>query len=145
MKSKILKKGLCAVLAAALTVPACTLDNTVQTSAADDGIIKVEFEDGKTDGGKIYNETWIGNTAEDGGPDKQGKHILCRLLLSLPQRFGNEGAAACAEHKSDGTENHEKRHNEVHGGKRGLAHEVGDKETIYYAVDGGKDHHNDRG
>lgn len=70
MKSKILKKGLCAVLAAALTVPACTLDNTVQTSATDDGIIKVEFEDGKTDGGKIYNETWIGNTAEDGSGDE---------------------------------------------------------------------------
>lgn len=34
--------------------------------SAEDNAVKYEFEDGKTSGGKIYNETWKGNTEEDG-------------------------------------------------------------------------------
>lgn len=51
------------MLAAALAVPMLT----VPVNAADTSeILKYEFEDGATDGGKIYTEGWAGNTAEDG-------------------------------------------------------------------------------
>ena len=33
---------------------------------AADAVLKYEFEDGKTSGGKIYTEGWKGNTQEDG-------------------------------------------------------------------------------
>jgi len=70
MKSMAFKKGLCAFMTAALTVSACPPSYYRQTAVAVDDVIKVEFEDGKTSGGKIYTETWIGNTAEDGSGDE---------------------------------------------------------------------------
>jgi len=33
---------------------------------SDSSVVRYEFENGKTDGGKIYNEVWKGNTLEDG-------------------------------------------------------------------------------
>ncbi len=51
------------MLAAAMAVPMLA----VPVNAADTAeILKYEFEDGATDGGKIYTEGWTGNTAEDG-------------------------------------------------------------------------------
>ncbi len=53
------------LLAAALAVPAVPqMQNVPQAAAAE--ILKYEFEDGATAGGKIYTEGWTGNTAEDG-------------------------------------------------------------------------------
>ncbi len=62
MKQKKLS-GVSILLAAALAVPMLA----VPVNAADTAkILKYEFEDGATDGGKIYTEGWAGNTAEDG-------------------------------------------------------------------------------
>ena len=50
-----------AAFAAAAAVPSLP---AVRTEAAD--VIRLEFEDGSTDGGKIHTEGWSGNTQEDG-------------------------------------------------------------------------------
>lgn len=64
MKFSKSKKSLCAFLSAFMAlncIPPC-----IQTHAASESVQKYEFENGSTDGGKIYNETWKGNTQEDG-------------------------------------------------------------------------------
>ena len=64
MKFSKSKKSLCAFLSAVTALncmPAC-----IQTYAVNDSVQKYEFENGSTDGGKIYTETWKGNTQEDG-------------------------------------------------------------------------------
>ena len=38
----------------------------IPSAQAADNVLKYEFEDGKTSGGKIYTEGWKGNTQEDG-------------------------------------------------------------------------------
>ncbi len=62
---KFIKSSLCVLLSAAMLAVngqyASSLGAGAETAA-----VKYEFEDGKTNGGKIYNETWKGNTAEDG-------------------------------------------------------------------------------
>lgn len=62
---KFIKSSLCVLLSAAMLAVngqyAGSLGVGAETAA-----VKYEFEDGKTNGGKIYNETWKGNTAEDG-------------------------------------------------------------------------------
>ncbi len=60
MKRTGLKKVLCLLLAAAMTGAA------VPAVGAAEDVLKVEFENGSTDGGKIFTEGWIGNSAEDG-------------------------------------------------------------------------------
>lgn len=67
MNSKKIKRITGSLLAAALTLSAFSYNTPVNSFVnAADSVIKVEFENGKTNGGKIYNETWKGNTAEDG-------------------------------------------------------------------------------
>ena len=67
MNSKKIKRITGSLLAAALTLSAFSYNTHVNSFVdAADSVIKVEFENGKTNGGKIYNETWKGNTAEDG-------------------------------------------------------------------------------
>ncbi|MGN0676379.1 MAG: glycosyl hydrolase [Ruminococcus sp.] len=64
MKFSKSKKSLCAFLSAVMALncmPVC-----IQTYAVSDSVQKYEFENGSTDGGKIYTETWKGNTQEDG-------------------------------------------------------------------------------
>lgn len=62
---KFIRSSLCVLLSAAMLAVngqyASSLGAGAETAA-----VKYEFEDGKTNGGKIYNETWKGNTAEDG-------------------------------------------------------------------------------
>ena len=67
MNSKKIKRITGSLLAAALTLSAFSYNTPVNSFVdAADSVIKVEFENGKTNGGKIYNKTWKGNTAEDG-------------------------------------------------------------------------------
>ncbi len=62
-----LKKTICSALAASISLvsssPALMQPANSTIAAAE---MQYEFEDGKTDGGKIYNEGWKGNTQEDG-------------------------------------------------------------------------------
>ncbi|MCR4644966.1 MAG: glycoside hydrolase [Oscillospiraceae bacterium] len=60
MRNKIAALALCGAMTAA-ALPVCPVQ------AADS--LTYEFEDGKTDGGKIHTEGWKGNTAEDGTGD----------------------------------------------------------------------------
>ena len=50
-----------------------------------------------------------------------------------------------AEHKAQGARDHEKGHDEVHGGEGGLAYEIGDEVAVHHAVNGGEDHHDNGG
>lgn len=64
MKFSKSKKSFCAFLSAFMTLNCIT--PCIQTHAVSDSVQKYEFENGSTDGGKIYTETWKGNTQEDG-------------------------------------------------------------------------------
>ncbi len=63
MNKKHLKSSVCLLLASVFTASGIYFP-VPKTNAEE--LVKYEFEDGKTNGGKIYNETWTGNTAEDG-------------------------------------------------------------------------------
>ena len=54
------------------------------------------------------------------------------------------GTAAAAGHKADGTEDHQKRHNDIDGGEGLGTHKVRDKNTVHNSVDGRENHHDDR-
>ncbi len=64
MKFSKSKKSLCAFLSALMAVG--YIQPCTQTNAVNETVQKYEFENGSTNGGKIYNETWKGNTQEDG-------------------------------------------------------------------------------
>ena len=68
------------------------------------------------------------------GVDQQREDLVGLLRLSLPHGLGDQGAAAGAEHEADAAQNHQIGHDEVDGGKGGLAHEVGHKEAVHHAV-----------
>ena len=58
-------------MAAMLLAGSCTLAGipavpTVAAETASTAPVRYEFENGTTSGGKIYQETWKGNTEEDG-------------------------------------------------------------------------------
>ena len=58
-------------MAAMLLAGSCTLAGipavpTVAAETASTASVRYEFENGTTSGGKIYQETWKGNTEEDG-------------------------------------------------------------------------------
>lgn len=58
-------------IAAMLLAGSCTLAGipavpTVAAETASTAPVRYEFENGTTSGGKIYQETWKGNTEEDG-------------------------------------------------------------------------------
>ena len=48
----------------------------------------------------------------------------------------HQGTAAAAGHKADGTEDHEKRHNDIDGGEGLGTHKVRDENTVHNTVDG---------
>ncbi len=65
MKRTKLTTAASLLMAAAIAVPMMAVPQMQEvTNAAE--ILKYEFEDGATEGGKIYTEGWAGNTAEDG-------------------------------------------------------------------------------
>ena len=97
MKFSKSKKSLCAFLSAVTALncmPAC-----IQTYAVNDSVQKYEFENGSTDGGKIYTETWKGNTQENGsGEDfdltfglmhtvEKSAEILVKMLSMSPTKL----------------------------------------------------------
>ncbi len=61
MKKKLFTAALCAFLAASASASALPAVN-----AEDEAAVKYEFEDGTNEGGKLYDEGWAGNSAEDG-------------------------------------------------------------------------------
>lgn len=63
MKLKNLRRTLCALIAACTAV--CT-GASYSSAASESEAVKYEFEDGSTEGGKIFTEGWAGNTSEDG-------------------------------------------------------------------------------
>ena len=65
---------------------------------------------------------------------------------SIPGSEGqsHQGTAAAAGHKADGTEDHEKRHNDINGGEGLGTHKVRDENTVHNSVDGRENHHDDR-
>ena len=84
------------------------------------------------------------NTDNQCDPNHHGEIAVCFFRLLFAERFGDQCAAARAEHETDAAEDHDKRHDEVDGCKRRFADKVGDAETVHNAVDRGEDHHDDR-
>ena len=62
---KFIKSSLCVLLSAAMLAINSQYPGSFGANPQHSAV-KYEFEAGKTNGGKIYNETWKGNTAEDG-------------------------------------------------------------------------------
>ena len=75
--------------------------------------------------------------------DQQGEDLIGPLVVAGPQSVRHQRTAAGAQHEAHGAQHHEKRHDEVHGGKGVGAHEVGHENTVHHAVDGGTHHHDD--
>ena len=76
---------------------------------------------------------------------EQGEIAVGLFLVALAQRDAHDGAAAGAQHKADGAQQHGQRHDEVDRGKGRLAHKVGDTQAVHDAVDGGEQHGADAG
>lgn len=66
------------------------------------------------------------------------------FLVSLAQRFGDQRAAARAEHKAHRPQEHQERHDEIHRRERAFTHKVGHKKAVHHAVDG-SEHQHDHG
>lgn len=64
MRKTALKKILCSAIVASTAFSMVSLPASVINAETE--AIKYEFEDGSTEGGKIFTEGWAGNTAEDG-------------------------------------------------------------------------------
>lgn len=73
------------------------------------------------------------------------KYLVCFLRPALTKRFGDERAAACADHEAERRQRHDDGEDEVDGGEGIFSHEVGDKKAVYNAIDRRDDHHQDAG
>ncbi len=76
---------------------------------------------------------------------EQGKIAVGLFLVALAQRDAHDGAAAGAQHKADGAQQHGQRYDEVDRRKGRLAHKVGDTQAVHDAVDGGEQRGADAG
>ena len=81
------------------------------------------------------------DAAEQRGVNHHGKQLVCPFLLALAQSFGDQSAAAGAEHETGAAQNDQNRHNKIDGGKGCFPHKVGYEQTVYYAVDCREDQH----
>lgn len=66
MRKKTFKKSIGIALAAVMTSASVCTVIPAAVAQTETEAVKYEFEDGKTNGGKIYTEGWKGNTEEDG-------------------------------------------------------------------------------
>ena len=76
---------------------------------------------------------------------KHGEITVSLFLVALAQRDAHDGAAAGAQHKADGAQQHGQRHDEVDRCKGRLAHKVGHAQAVHDTVDGGEQHGADAG
>ena len=70
---------------------------------------------------------------------------VCLILFALAHQLGDKGRAACADHEAHTTQDHDEGHDQIDGGKGGLAGKIGNEQTIHHTVDGREDHHADGG
>ena len=75
--------------------------------------------------------------------DDHGKQPVGVFSVALAHRLADEGAAAGAEQEADAAEDHQIRHDEVHGRECGLARKIRDEKAVRHAVDRREDHHHD--
>ena len=64
------------------------------------------------------------------------------LLIALAQLLRHQRCTAGSYHKSGPAQHHDKREHEIERRKFGLAHYIGNKQSIYYTIDGCENHHN---
>lgn len=71
MKQKKFKRYVCTALSALITASTvCTYVPAVGAESESSEAIRYEFEDASINGGEIFTEGWIGNTAEDGSGEE---------------------------------------------------------------------------
>ena len=76
--------------------------------------------------------------------DDHGKIPVGQLGLALTHGAGHHGAAAGAQHKAGGGQDHGHRKDNIHRRQGVLPHQIGDKQAVHHAVHRGEDHHNNR-
>ena len=77
--------------------------------------------------------------------DEHGEDLVCLFLLALAERFGDERAAARANHEAEGGERHDDGEDEVQRGEGILADKVRNEKAVDNAVNRGDDHHENAG
>ena len=68
---------------------------------------------------------------------------VCQFRPALAQNLGYNGGAPGTNHKPRRTGNDQQGHHKIHRRKGELSRKVGHEQAVHYAVDGGKDHHDD--
>lgn len=90
MRKKTFKKSIGIALAAVMTSASVCTVIPAAVAQTETEAVKYEFEDGKTNGGKIYTEGWKGNTEEDGSGEDydltnaSGEDFLTSTRKALP-------------------------------------------------------------
>ena len=92
---------------------------------------------------KEHSRDGDGHAQADGGEDEEREVTVRAVTIPLAHGLGHQGGAARPQHEAAATQNLQEGPYEVDGGEGGLAYEIGHEKTVYYAVDGGEDHHND--
>ena len=116
-------------------------DPTVQDAVGKHGVRGTEktgnrLHKGDPDGGE-------NGTDDDRQPDHHGEIAIGKLPFSLTENAGDERGSAGTDHKAYAADDHDKRHNEIDGGKRGFSDEIGHEQSVHDAVNGDEEHHND--
>ena len=82
--------------------------------------------------------------ARDGDrANQKGKITVGALLIALAQRFGDERAAARAEHHARRAQNHNNGENEVQPREGSITHRFGNEHTVYDRINRSKHRHHD--
>ena len=82
------------------------------------------------------------HTQKNGKAHHGGEGMVRLLLIALAQLLRHQRCTAGSYHKSGPAQHHDKREHEIERRKFGLAHYIGNKQSIYYTIDGCENHHN---
>ena len=78
-------------------------------------------------------------------PDKQREVAVGFFPVPLPQGPGHNGAAAGAQHEAKGAHDHGNGHDDIYRRQSQVPYQVGHKQAVHHAVQGGDHHHDHRG
>ena len=82
------------------------------------------------------------HTQKNGKAHHGGEGMVRLLLIALAQLLRHQRCTAGSYHKSGPAQHHDKREHEIERRKFGLAHYIGNKQSIYHTIDGCENHHN---
>ncbi len=83
------------------------------------------------------------DAARNGDVDQHRKTAVGFLPVPFSQRLCDNRTPAGADHKARRAEQHQKRIDQVYRRKRRFSHKIGDKQSVYNAINRSEDHHDD--